>query len=40
MIFLGIIVAIVMFSIIVLVHEYGHFKSARVFGVRIEEFGL
>ena len=40
MIFLWIIVAIVMFSIIVLVHEYGHFKSARIFWVRIEEFGL
>ena len=40
MIFLWIIVAIIMFSIIVLVHEYWHFKSARIFGVRIEEFGL
>ena len=40
MIFIGIIVAILMFSVIVLVHEYGHFKSARFFGVHIEEFGL
>ncbi len=38
--FLWIIVALVMFSIIVLVHEYGHFKTARIFWVKIFEFGL
>ncbi|MDP5038978.1 MAG: site-2 protease family protein, partial [Candidatus Gracilibacteria bacterium] len=35
-----IIVAIIVFSIIILVHEYGHFKSAKIFGVKVEEFGL
>ncbi|MDD5213767.1 MAG: site-2 protease family protein [Candidatus Gracilibacteria bacterium] len=37
---LGIIVAILMFSIIILAHEYGHFKTARIFGVKVYEFGL
>ncbi|MBT3726185.1 hypothetical protein HOG21_00325 [bacterium] len=32
------IVAIILFSIIILVHEWGHFASARKFGVRVEEF--
>lgn len=35
-----IIISIVVFSIIVLVHEYGHFKTARIFGVKVEEFWL
>lgn len=29
-----------MFSIIVLLHEYGHYKTARFFWIHIEEFGL
>ncbi|MDD4151814.1 MAG: site-2 protease family protein [Candidatus Gracilibacteria bacterium] len=37
---LGIIVAIIMFSVIILAHEYGHFKTARIFGVKVYEFGL
>jgi len=40
MIFLGIIIAIVMFSLIILVHEWGHFSAARFFGVKVEEFWL
>ena len=40
MIFLWIITSIIIFSIIVLVHEYWHFKSARIFWVRVEEFWL
>jgi regulator of sigma E protease len=40
MIIIGIIVSILVFSVIVLLHEYGHFKSARIFGVKVEEFGL
>ena len=40
MIFLWIITSLVIFSIIVLIHEYGHFKAARIFWVRVEEFGL
>ncbi len=39
-IILGIFVAIVMFSIIVLIHEWGHFAAARKFWVRVEEFWL
>nr|MDD3719907.1 site-2 protease family protein [Candidatus Gracilibacteria bacterium] len=38
--FLGILVSIIMFSLIVLVHEFGHFKTARIFGVKVYEFGL
>jgi len=40
MIFLWVIVAILIFSIIILAHEYGHFKASRIFGVKVEEFGL
>ncbi len=40
MIIIWIIVSIIMFSIIVLVHEWGHFASARKFWVKVEEFGL
>ncbi|MDD3793676.1 MAG: site-2 protease family protein [Candidatus Gracilibacteria bacterium] len=40
MLILGIITAIIIFSIVVLVHEWGHFTAARRFGVRVEEFGL
>lgn len=29
-----------MFSIIVLLHEYGHYKTARIFWIHIDEFGL
>ncbi len=39
-IILWIITSIVMFSIIVLLHEYGHFKTARMFWVKIYEFWL
>lgn len=40
MIFLWILVAIIIFSIVVLVHEWGHFAAARRFWVRVEEFWL
>lgn len=40
LIFLWIIVAIIMFSIIVLIHEWWHFAAARKFWVRVEEFWL
>lgn len=39
-IIIWIIVAIVMFSIIVLIHEWWHFAAARKFWVRVEEFWL
>ncbi len=29
-----------MFSIIVIIHEYGHYKVAKMTGVHVEEFGL
>ena len=29
-----------MFSIIVLLHEYGHYKTARIFKIQVDEFGL
>ncbi len=40
MIFLWILVAIVMFSVIVMIHEFGHFKTARLFWVKVYEFWL
>lgn len=40
MLVIWIIVAILIFSIIVLIHELGHFWSAKFFKVKVEEFGL
>ena len=40
MIIIWIITSIIIFSIIVLVHEWWHFAAARKFWVRVEEFGL
>jgi len=40
LIIIWIITAIIIFSIIILVHEFGHFKSARIFEVKVEEFWL
>lgn len=40
MIILWIIVAFLVFTIVVLIHELWHFAAARKFGVRVEEFGL
>lgn len=40
MIFLGILASIFIFSIIVIIHEYGHYKTARIFWIHVEEFGL
>jgi len=39
-ILLSIIVFIVILFLIVLVHEWGHFKAARKFGIRVDEFGF
>ncbi|MCT4616621.1 MAG: site-2 protease family protein [Candidatus Gracilibacteria bacterium] len=36
----GIIVALLIFTVVVLIHEFGHFTSARKFGVKVYEFGL
>lgn len=40
MIILWIIIAIVIFSLVILIHEFGHFYAARKFGVKVLEFGL
>lgn len=40
MIFLTILVFIVVFSVLVLVHEGGHFYFARRAGIKVEEFGI
>ena len=37
---MGIITAIIIFSLIVLFHEFGHFSAARLFGVEVIEFSL
>ncbi len=40
MVFLWILVSLIVFSIIVIIHEYGHYKTAKIFGIHVEEFGL
>lgn len=40
MIILTIIAFIVIFSVLILVHEWGHFKMARRAGIKVEEFGI
>ena len=40
MIMIWIIIAILIFTIIVMVHEWWHFKAARIFWVKVEEFGI
>ncbi len=40
MLFLWIIISLILFTIIVLFHELGHFASARFFGVEVKEFWL
>ena len=38
--FLTIIAFIVIFSVLILVHEWGHFFTARKSGIKVEEFGF
>ncbi|MCK5472241.1 site-2 protease family protein, partial [Candidatus Gracilibacteria bacterium] len=40
MLFTSIVAFLVIFSLLILVHEWGHFISARIFGVKVDEFGL
>jgi len=40
MLFTSIVAFVVIFSLLILVHEWGHFITARFFGVKVEEFGL
>src|SRR3990167_11545739 len=35
-----IILAVIVLSILVLVHEFGHFIAAKLVGIRVEEFGI
>lgn len=37
---IGIIVGLLVLTLLVLVHEYGHFRAARRNGVRVNEFGI
>lgn len=37
---LKILIAIVVFSLMVIMHEFGHFISARIFKVRVNEFAI
>lgn len=37
---LGILTFIVVLALLILVHELGHFTMAKLFGVRVQEFGL
>lgn len=37
---MGIFISIGVLSVLVIIHELGHFLTARFFGVKVEEFGL
>lgn len=37
---LGVLIFIIILLVLVLVHEFGHFGAARLFGVAVEEFGF
>lgn len=37
---LTIVFAVLMFSLIIFVHEFGHFITARLFGVKVHEFAI
>ena len=37
---LTIVVAVIVFGVVVLVHEWGHFRAARRCGVRVNEFSI
>lgn len=39
-IFLGILLTIIIFTVIVFLHEMGHFLTARYTKMRVEEFGI
>ncbi len=34
------IIAILIFSFLIFIHELGHFITAKVFGVRVNEFSI
>ena len=35
-----IIIAVLLFGVIILIHELGHFTAAKIFGVKVNEFAL
>ncbi len=37
---MGIFISILVLSVLIIFHEFGHFIAARYFGVKVEEFGL
>ncbi len=37
---MGILTSILVLSVLIIFHEWGHFLAARYFGVKVEEFGL
>ncbi|MBI3671420.1 RIP metalloprotease RseP [Candidatus Azambacteria bacterium] len=37
---LSVVVFLIILALLVLVHEFGHFKAARKFGIRVDEFGF
>jgi len=39
-ILLAIVVFVIILALLVLVHEWGHFRAARKFGIRVDEFGF
>jgi regulator of sigma E protease len=39
-VFISIVVFLLLLSVLVLVHELGHFLAARAFGIKVKEFGL
>jgi regulator of sigma E protease len=39
-IFLGILLAVVVFMFVVFIHELGHFVAAKLSGVKVYEFGI
>ena len=39
-IFLGILLTVIVLLIVVMIHEFGHFITARLTGMKVEEFGI
>ena len=38
--FVSVIIGILLFSILIFVHELGHFLAAKAFGVQVNEFSM
>ena len=35
-----IVIAIIMFGVLIAIHEFGHFATAKACGVRVDEFSI